>query len=80
VALQLNEAADRRAFQVPPLARSGAGGAPLHGASIATGPGGKGLTINLKVPPRLAKGRYQGLVLDARTSRPVGFLSVDVGA
>jgi hypothetical protein len=80
VALQLNEAADPRVFQVPPLARSGKGAALLHGTTIATGAGGRGVTINLKVPPRLAKGRYQGLVLDARTSRPVGFLSVDVGA
>lgn len=80
VALQLDEAAAGGVFQVPPLTRSGAGAARLRGISIASGPGGKGLAINLEVPPRVAKGRYQGLVLDARTSRPVGFLSVDVGA
>jgi hypothetical protein len=81
VALQLDEAtAARGVFQVPPLTRVGAGKGQLRGVSIATGPGGKGVALNLEIPPRLAKGRYQGPVLDARTSRPVGFVSVDVGA
>jgi hypothetical protein len=79
VALQLDQGAARGVFQIPPLERSGAGGARLRGVSIAAGPGGQGVTINLEVPPRLATGRYQGRVLDARTSRPVGFLNVDVG-
>jgi hypothetical protein len=80
VALQLDEAAARGVLQVPPLSRSGSGTARLHGVSIAAGPAGKGVAIDLEVRPRLAKGRYQGTVLDARTSRPVGFLTIDVGA
>lgn len=79
VALQLEEGSVGRIFRVPPLVRSGRGAARLGGVSIATGPGGKGVAITLAVPPRLAKGRYQGPVLDARTRRPVGFLSLDVG-
>jgi hypothetical protein len=80
VALQLDEAAARGVLQVPPLARSGSGTARLRGVSIVAGPVGKGVAVNLEVRPDVAKGRYQGPVLDARTSRPVGFVSVDVGA
>jgi hypothetical protein len=79
VALQLDETSAGRALRVPPLARSATGAARLGGVSIAAGPGGKGVAISVAVPPRLAKGRYQGEVLDARTNRPVGFLSIDVG-
>jgi hypothetical protein len=80
VALQLDEAAARGVFQVPPLARSGGGAGRLRGVSIAAGPAGKGVAINLDVAAKVAKGRYRGPVLDARTSRPVGFVTVDVGS
>ena len=78
-ALQLEEGPAGRAFRVPPLARSGRRGARLGAVSIATGRDGRGVALSVAVPPRLAKGRYEGPVLDARTGRPVGFLSVDVG-
>jgi hypothetical protein len=63
-----------------PLASPGAAGAAITGVSFAVKVGIDGVIATVKVPKKLAKGVYSGLVYVRGDDTPLGVLSVEIGA